>query len=404
MSKQSITSQQYSLQIAPIVIHGFNDLDSDLTVQFKNFFRNFFTQGVIDISDDFIKASEKVFSMFNKKQRVALGDAYFNNFTIVTENLLASKRYDVAFRLWTQILAFVRNWEDKNAPLRLHKGTPYYFSAVSSIRQNDFDAALMSMHNALVEDKANNPKWDEAPGYFFLTLNDQRNNQYFKPFVDAMIGFIRDRLDGQGAEKGRYKKYYHKERNGVLTYQQLRFQFLDDKNISEEIKYFFVYSIIRIWHLRRLHKSKVGDELMAPLIFTNALFAFLLVLDNLFKGWNNLRGSRWKFAVHLHEFAKHEGWIPTSDSISDYMRDLDVKNRSETNFEDWCKDLVGYRGRKYTTVSGRNLSGNEADFVLAYGLRNFSAHSVKSQTVLWSLYTKVLQSLMNCLFRVIEVL
>ena len=403
MTKQTITPKQYSLQVTPIVIHGFNDLGSTLTTEFEGFFRTFFTQGIISIPDSFIKASAEVFSKFDKKQRIALGDAYFNNFTVVTENLLARKQYDVAFRLWTQILAFVKEWEDKNKPLKLHKGTPYYFSGVSSIHQNDFDAALMSMHNALIEDKVNNPKWDEAPGYYFLTLNDQNGNQYFKPFVDGMVGFIRDRLDGQGAQGGKYKNHYHKARNGTLTYQQFRSKFLDDKSVNEEVKYFFVYSIIRIWHLRRLHKSKVGDELMAPLIFTSALFSLLLVIDNLFKGWNNPGGSRWKFAAHLHELAKSEGWIPSSTTIRNYMQDLDVATRSENDFEKWCKDLVGDGGRKYCTQSGRELSSIEADFVLAYGLRNFSAHSIKSQKVLWDLYTHVLQSLLNSLFKVLEI-
>ncbi|MBU0978220.1 hypothetical protein KKF92_00095 [Patescibacteria group bacterium] len=403
MAKKTITPKQYSLQITPITVHGFNDLDKDLTLEFEDFYRPFFTQGVINIPDSFIKTSEKVFSRFDKKQRIALGDVYFNNFTVVTESLLVRKQYDVAFRLWTQILAFVKDWENKNKPSKLHKGTPYYFSAVSSIHQNDFDAALMSMHNALIEDKVNNPKWDEAPGYYFLTLNDQKPDQYFKPFVDGMVGFIRDRLDGQGSQGGKYKKHYYATRGGALTYRQFRSKFLDDKSVNEEVKYFFVYSIIRIWHLRRLHKSKVGDELMAPLIFTNALFSLLLVIDNLFKKWNNPGGSRWKFAAHLHELAKHEGWIPSSTTIKSYMQDLNVTNRSGNDFENWCKDLAGDGGRKYRTQNGRKLSTIEADFVLAYGLRNFSAHSIKSQKILWNLYTGILQSLLNSLFKILEI-
>lgn len=81
MINKTITPKQYSLQITPIVIHGFNDLGSNLTTEFEGFFRTFFTQGVISIPDSFIRASEEVFSKFDKKQRIALGDAYFNNFT-----------------------------------------------------------------------------------------------------------------------------------------------------------------------------------------------------------------------------------------------------------------------------------------------------------------------------------
>lgn len=400
----TIQVKQYNLQITPILVQGFYDLGDEITDQFRVFYHPFFTRGVIQITEPLIEASKKIFSNFDKKQRIALGDAYFNNFTVITENLLSNRQFDVAFRLWTEILAFVKEWEKNNKPKVLHKGTPYYFSAVSSILQNDFDAAIMSMHNALIEDKLNNPKWDEAPGYWFLTLNDQKPNQYFKPFVDGMIGFIRDRLDGQGAEQGRYKKSYQSSRQGKLTYPEFRSKFLDNKSINDELKYFFVFSIIRIWHLRRLHKNKVGDNLMAPLIFTNALFSLLLVLDDLFKRWNNPTNSRWKFAQHLYELAKHEGWISTSTTIKQYMKDLDISNRSETNFDKWCKELVGVKGKKYKTVTGRILSPLEADFILAYGLRNFSAHSIKSQETLWNQYTEVLQSILNCIFKINELL
>ena len=253
INMSTIQVKQYNLQITPILVQGYYDLGDEITDQFKVFYHSFFTRGAIQITEPFIEASKKIFSNFDKKQRIALGDAYFNNFTVITENLLSNRQYDVAFRLWTEILAFVKEWEENNKPKALHKGTPYYFSAVSSIRQNDFDAAIMSMHNALIEDKLNNPKWDEAPGYWFLTLNDQKPNQYFKPFVDGMIGFIRDRLDGQGAEQGKYKKSYQAVRGGTLTYPEFRNKFLDNKSVNEELKYFFVYSIIRIWHLRRLH-------------------------------------------------------------------------------------------------------------------------------------------------------
>lgn len=406
MSKKSKRStvqvKQYNLQTTPIMVRGFYDLGDEITNQFRLIYRPFFTRGAIQIPKSFVEVSKKLFSNFDGKRRVVLGDAYFNNFTVITENLLKNKQYGLAFELWTEILSFVRKWEEDNKPKVLHKGTPYYFSAVSSILQNDFDAALMSMHNALKEDKANNPKWDTAPGYYFLTLNDQKPNQYFKPFVDAMIGFIRDRLDGQGTEQGRYKDHYQATRHGTLTYDQFRKKFLDDKSINEELKYFFVYSIIRIWHLRRLHKGKVGDKLMAPLIFSSALFTLLLVLDNLLKSWNNPRGKRWRFSDHLIEVAKQEGWGNSQQNPQQYLNDLQVNSRRRADFDVWCKELTGHKGQTYTTEGGRALDKLEADFVLAYGLRNFSAHSIKSQNVLWEIHTEILQSMFNCLFKTVE--
>lgn len=143
---------------------------------------------------------------------------------------------------------------------------------------------------------------------------------------------------------------------------------------------------------------------MAPLIFTNALFSLLLVLDSLLKTWGNPQNIRWKFAEHLLKLAKHETWIASNVQIKDYMRELDVSQRMESDFNKWCKELIGHSGQTYTTKGGRTLETLEHDFVLAYGLRNFSVHSVKSQGVLWENYTEVLQSLLNCLFKTIEML
>ena len=400
----TINLKQYNLQVSQgFVVGGFNDLGNDITNQFKAFYNTFFALGLIQLTQDFLNESERTFLLFDKKQRVSLGDAYFNNFTVVTGKLLSNGQYGAAFSLWTQILSFVKDWEKKNKSKRLHKGTPYYFSAVSSIMQNDFDAALISMHNALVEDKINNSNWDQAPGYFFMTLNDQNGNQYFKPFVDAMIGFIRDRLDGQGLEKGKYKKSYAKTRSGILTYPQFRSKFLDDKNISEEIKYYFVYSIIRIWHLRVLHKNKVGDKLMAPLIFNNALFSLLLVIDDLMKTWNNMANRNY-ISEHVYEISKSEHWIHSSINKEKYIEDLDINNRLKSDFEQTCRDLIRYKNGKYKTKSNRELGELESDFVLVYGLRNFSAHNIKSQEILWKNYTEILQSVLNCLFKVIEII
>jgi len=388
-----IQSKQYTLEIQPILVPKFNDLGANLTEEFKILYHTYFTQGRIQLTQDFIKASEAVFSQFSKAQLIALGDAYFNNFTVITENLLAKGQYGIAFGLWTGVLQFVREWEERNKK-KLHKGTPYYFSAVSSILQNDFDAGLMAMQNALKEDKRNIPKeWYKAPGYHFMSLNDQEVRQYFRTFVVGMVGFTRDRLDGRGNEQGRYKAHYKATRAGKLTYDQFRNKFLDDKTLDEDIRFYFVYAIIRIWHLRRLQKNKVGDTLMAPLIFSNAILDLLLVIDNLFKKWGNPGGKRRYFSDHFTKVAKQEGW--------NSLGELDVNNRRDVDFDKWCTDLVS---NKYKTKKGKAINLLESDFVLAYGLRNFSAHSVKSYEIIWQNYTKILQSVLNCLFKVIELL
>lgn len=389
----------------PILIPRFYNLGDEITEQFKILYHSFFTKGTISPKKVFKEASKKLFSSFNKQQRIEMANYYFRNINIIAGKLLVNQQFNRAFYLWTEILRYVKEWEKTNKPKTLHKGIPYYFSAVASILQNDFDAALMSMHNALEDDKKNAPnKWAGLPAYIFLTLNDQKPDQLLKTYVDMIIGFIRNHLDGKGSELERHKNHYKARKNGKLTYAQFRNKFLKCQSVSEDIKFFFVYSIIRLWHLNKLHKDKVGDELMASLIFTNSLFTLILVVDNLLKTWNNPNLKRKYFSDHLYAVAIEENWVKQQCNKKQYIKDLNSDNERDKNLNNWCGELIKSGGKEYITSSGRVLGNLESDFVLASGLRNFSAHTVKSQSFLWKNYTKILQSILNCLFKTIELL
>jgi len=380
-----------------ININGFFDFDSEMTNQFNIFFKTYFINNKIKIEDSFKKNSCELFEKFSPRDRISLGDCYFNNFTIITGDLLNNHKYRDAFILWTGILDFVKDWEKNNPTKKLHKGTPYYFSAVSSILSNDFDAAMMAMHNALAEDKINNKNWQNMPAYSFLTLDYKNPNQHFKNFVDGMVGFIADRLDGTGHEKGRYKGHYKNKRGGIITYDQFRSKFLDNQKIDEEIRFLFVYALIRFWHLRILHVNKVGDPLLAPVIFSNVIFLLLLVIDKLLC----INFGNAYISGNLASLAKQEGWDNPSN---DYIEDLDVNKKRDIDFDVWLKEVLGLGGCNYKTKSGRLLSQIESDFALAYGLRNFSAHTIRSQAILWQNYTEILQALLNCLFKTVEII
>ena len=379
MNKIQIKKCNFKIQSTLI---EFNDLDADITDVFKIFYRDFFNQGKIQLTTNFINKSKQLFSNIDTQNKIALSDAYFNNFTVITQILISKGQYGLAFDLWNHIVRFVKEWEESNNK-KLHKGTPYYFSSVAAILGMDFDAALISMHLALTEDKLNYNNYKDTPAYCFLTLNDLKPDQYFKRFVDGMIGFLRDRLDGQDHEQGKYKDNYLKSRNGSLTYEELRRKFLDNDDISEEIKYFFVYSTIRIWRLRILQKNKIGDEIVAPIVFAQALGGLFISIESLL----NLKYSPNSpitlgplFKDHL---ARNETWQDP---------DLNqIRTARDTNFDNWVDSCL-------------NRNTLFEDFSLFYGLRNFVFHTIKSQQRLWEDYTKVLQSVLNCFFKAIEIL
>jgi hypothetical protein len=370
-----IQIKKCNLQVPSTYIRNFYDLSDAITEEFKILYHDFY-RGEIQLTSDFVDKSKLLFSNFDDKNKVALSNGYFENFTPITGKLIMMGQYKKAFNFWNEIILFVTEWEKSNNK-KLHKGTPYYFSSVAAILGMDFDAALISMHLALTEDKLNYENYKETPAYYFLTLNDKKREQYFKPFVDGMVGFLRDRLDGQGHAQGKYKDNYLKSRKGSLTYEELRRNFLDNDDISEEIKYFFVYSTIRIWRLRILQKSKIGDNIVAPIVFVQALGGLLITIESLLK----LKYKLKYFGNLFEKLAKVEGW--QTPNISD------INKQCDEDFENWVD----------TCLNQNTLFG---DLSLSYGLRNFAFHTIKSQQKLWQDYTKVLQSVLNCFFKSIE--
>lgn len=378
-----INVKQYTLEISPILVRKFHDFGVQMTDEFKLLYHGFFTNGKITLTDKFQEVSKDLFNNFDSENKTSLSDDYFENFTPITNTLLDRGQYRIAFNLWNKIMSFVKDWEDSSGEM-LHKGSPYYFSAVSAIMSRDFDSAIIAFHLALEEDKKNHQNYKRTPGYYLLTLNTDKSKQYyFKQFVDGMVGFLRDRLDGQGSEQGRYKEHYHAKRAGSLNYEQLREKFFYNDDVNDELKFFFVYSAIRLWHLRVNQVLNRQEEVIAPVIFLHSLSPFLIMLEMLLKIKypKPKNANKWNYGNVLEKLANDESW--TLEQLGD------VNDARDTDFEQWIEECL-------------NKNSIEGDFELTYGLRNFSFHKIESQQKLWERFTDILQSTWNCFFKAVE--
>lgn len=348
-----------------------SDFGEKMLQQFKILFDDFYMTGNVNISEEFKCESKKIFNDFTD---IRQHDRYFENFMPIMNVLLSTNRYDAVFKLWMEIISFVKEWEE-NLDKRLHKGTPYYFAGASALLQDNIDAGLICMHNALHEDVAsNNGKYIETPAYLFVTLNDKNPYQWFKSYVDFAINFLRDRMDGCGNEKGKYKDHYNNKR-GILSYSDFRIKFLDNTDEQiENIKYYFIYGIIKLLYLRKLQKqNNVIDELMAPLIFMHAIGTLLLVIENLMK----------------IDKSPNLTFCNLIESMGLGVSCNGVNEDRDEDFDKWCLECL-------------SCDTIEKDFILSYGLRNFTFHEIKNQKFIIENYTKILQSVLNCLFYVIE--
>lgn len=356
--------------------------DPQLNLAFIEFYKIYFTTDREVSEAAIFNILPKVFSLstnffINHKSDIDFHDSYFENFTIFTESSWKRGFSEQASRVWDRVAHFISEFEKSN--FRIHKGTLYYFWAVSLITNDKIDEALLALHKATSDDmKFRSKTWKTAPAYLFLTLNDQVPGPYFKEYIDYAAGFIRDRLSGDGNEKGKFKGYYQLTRNRKLTYEEFRSKFLDNPKISDDIKFFYTYSILRLWHLRKLHKRKLGEDVIAPLIFSSYIGSLTLIWENLLKFMFNNRSELGK---NLPQLVKNIGLNP-------------IKNLNQVNIE---------RDKNFDVWLKKNLNKNiKKDLLIGYGLRNYSFHSLESEQALWENYADVLQSVMHCVFVTVE--
>ena len=90
-------------------------------------------------------------------------------------------------RLWEYALDLAHNWEKTNRPIKIHKGTPYYFLGVTAILNNDLENGFLAMHQALKEDyRLTQSETPQKPAYWFVTL-DYPHDHFFDKEVKKNI-------------------------------------------------------------------------------------------------------------------------------------------------------------------------------------------------------------------------
>jgi len=375
-------------------------LSDELWTSFRNFYQfcldnpQLIEYYNVNLPEELILASYKFFEEIKNlphNSEIDAGfyaDCYFENFTSIW--IASGQRNKMLFYV---VFNMVRSWEKRNNRL-LHKGTLFYFWAATDIIHGDYDEGIILMHKALEEDrrKDQQKRTPDTPAYYFISMNNEKDS-YLKFIIDPMVEFLKRRLEK-----------YNSVNNTKLDYETLRNKFLSSTDeLFEDSIFFFSFIILKWWRLRLIHKQRdIAEDKMAPLIITGVISDTLLIIDELFKkGFKDIYQSmnrQINFSDHLFEIAKLLSWTTERDFSMYQKKLIGTKFNDEitNNFEKTVEDLTN---QKFKSKQIINL---EADFWLCYGLRNFSAHSIKSQKILWVKYTDILQSLMNVLFLAIE--
>ncbi|MDP2996961.1 MAG: hypothetical protein Q8N47_05690 [Bryobacterales bacterium] len=305
-------------------------------------------------------------------------DAYFNTFTVIWQNFLNQARYDDAEHIWGLALQPAQQWEQARPGRRVHKGTPYYFWAMTTLLRGDTDKGYLLIHQAVYEDvRTSGQQTPDTPGYALVSLNYARVAQAFRPWVLEQAAFLNDLITN-------YTTAHHR----TLTIEDVKHRFLDTPPTTETV-FLLTYTLARLIKLAKLPNHIVNNPFAGQLEL-NLLFDITLVIDAAIKA-KNLAGQH--FSHHAEHLLSNTGERLTGDQIGD------INGQFRNSFDTALRAALD---GTLTLQSGAALSRLQCDVALAYGLRNHGAHNTGTAATIWNRFPEVQQSLFRVLFAAID--
>lgn len=353
------------------------DLGNTLNKSFLDMHSAFFGNGCCNLPEFEISALE-FFSQHEADTNSH--DKFFNNFTIIWLKFLREGRYDKAESIWEIALSPPLKWEQNNQGKYIHKGTPLYFWAMTSILKGDLDKGYTLMHQALKEDiRTSGEQLPKTPGFFFATLNYLEVGQAFRAFVLVQAEYLSKLIESYSTNHARQ-----------FTLEQFQGHFLSNPPNPDTV-FLFAYTLARFLQLEKTPQYALLSDFAGQLEM-NLLFDISLVIDSTIKTKNP---NKWKFIDHMALLARR-------GNLDLNKRKLQKINSSFTNdFDATLKALVD---GTFAFNDGSGLSALGSDVAITYGLRNHGAHSLSSVSTIWMQFQRIKQGLFNTLFLAAELL
>ena len=362
-------------------INGHNieneDLGNSLNIQFQNLHKKYI-QGIDFNFDDFINEALSYFD--NNIGNTGAHDSFFNNFSVIWQYLLHNKRHADARLLWDDALKIAYKWENNNQNNRIHKGTPYYFWGVTCILSEAYEKGFFLMHQALEEDKITHnvavPTF--SPAYSFVTLDYDKQDQFFRPKVEEIAKFVDKKL-----------AIYRNTRNRSLTLPDFKKRFLEQTTI-QDIIFYFVYQLFKLKSLIEETDQKLMQNTFSSLFQANIIFNLCLVIDNTIKDKNT---SGKYYTDHLKFLSVSSQLTINQSKISE------LNSGFINNFPGILNDLLN---SQYIFNDGSTLNPIEEDLAISYGFRNYGAHRIEVQPTIYENFEDITNRILNALFFAIE--
>ena len=360
--------------------YGFSisDFGHEMNSLFEKLYNAYYARPAFDFKD----FTDQSFDFFEAhKGNYILHGSFFDNFASLWRILMDQQRFNDAEDLWDDVLKLAYNYEEKTGE-RIHKGTPYYFLGVTLILRKDLDRGFLMMHQALEEDKRSfKDLYTQYPAYFFVTLNYEMN-QYFRQQILTIADYIDKRLES-----------YRESCRGSLNMVDFKSRFLMETDLQESV-FYFVFSMFRVRKLVVETNLKHTQNVFGSLLQANIIFDLCLVIETILK--NKIPRTPKKKYTMFYLLEK----LSAKSSLSlneDKLMQINVSFKD--NFSATLQSLLESRYEFRDSTAPQQI---EMDLAIAYGFRNFGAHKIEHQSIIYNNFEEISQRIINTLFFSVE--
>jgi hypothetical protein len=323
-------------------------------------------------------------------------DEYFNNFTVIWNKLLSEGNYDRAEHVWELALQPAQQWEQVQPGRRVHKGTPYYFWAMTVLLRGDTDRGYLLIHQAVDEDirSCGQQAALGLPGYALVSLNYQKVGQAFYQWVLQQAGFLAALLADYTATHG-----------GNLTMDEVKHRFLDTPP-NPETGFLFTYTLARLMNIARLPSTATTNQFAGQLEI-NLFFDITLVIEEVIKDRNPTKrqqnGNKLTF-VHQGDYLLAEAGHPLNllDATGQPLSSPQLRRINALFDNDFDATLLAALDGTLAVPPSPAFNRLQCDVALAYGIRNHAAHNTDAAPTIWNRFPEVQRAIFRVLFATIE--
>jgi hypothetical protein len=354
---------------------NFIDLGHNVNDQFVLFYQSMFGIPALDIES--FKANSHAYFNYveSEDKKFEKHDDYFNNFTPVWINLINQKKFTEAENIWKEALDIALEWE-KERSLRIHKGTPYYFWAVTCFLNENLEKGFWLMNQAFVEDtKKLNMELPDTPAKNFLHFETTPEQQFFRNKLLEIKEFLNQKLIA----------VYSNTKNRKFDYSVFESKFLKNKNVNKDVKFHFNLNIFRLKKILELPKPD-NTNTIASLLYLDVIFDLCKVFEFLIRQPNND-----KFSENIKEFSKKY-------KNNTLLINLNSSNFNTANFINNFQKILGGT----FTINNNAPDDLEKDILVTYGFRNFGAHKIEENELIVNNFENIIKSIVNSIFLAVE--